>query len=192
MTRSRETSALRSRSRRTDARDGLRRAAGRRRAERTRFARNTSFAALRGARTQPGGPDVSFGGADGSPSPPSAGGPADGAPLPTSSSAPYGARTPHCLRQRGPGVLREARTADGRAETWSLQTGDRADVPADSRPTRLPADGRLTTRSRRLPCSHRDQHNRRRRRRDLLGRVDGGGLDSLSGALSAKTEAARP
>ena len=34
---------------------------------------------------------------------------------------------------------------------FAPQIADRDVVPADSRPTRLPADGRLTTRSRRLP-----------------------------------------
>ena len=79
-------------------------------AERTRFAITTSFAALYGPRTQPAGPDVAIEGSF-RPLPPFA---EDGewGPLPDVGRRAYARRPPHRKRW-GPGVLREARTADG-------------------------------------------------------------------------------
>ena len=101
-------------------------------AETARFAINTSFAALRGARTRPAGPDVSFEGADASPFPPFAGGPANRAPNPSSPVARTRAVRPIAAR-RGPVVLGalvpQMVTQTRWCRRWPSEIGGAADGP---------------------------------------------------------------
>ena len=93
-------------------------------AETARFAINTSFAALRGARTRPAGPDVSFEGADASPLPPIRRRTGERGPQPKLARRAYARRAPHRCAT-GPRCARSVGAADGHADALVPQMAER-------------------------------------------------------------------